>query len=167
MWDVYKQGEFSIDRLIQVIGHPNYSHLNRHNIQKIPDKEDLKIAFAKEHESKPEEPLIIDGIEYEIIENPPKPYSKPELDYSDDSVVECEIYFKYELFDYFFGYVYCDGGRLEDNEFIKYLNFGRIVTDNLRNITIFRLGETKVHVYLVGQTKNGNWIIIHTISIET
>lgn len=168
LWDVNKQGEFTIDRLIQVIGHPNYSYPNRRNIQEIPDKEDLKIAFFKELEPKPEEPLIIDGIEYEIIENPPKPYSKPELDFSDDYVFECEIYSKYELFDYFFGYVFCDGGRFEDDNFIdEYSNFARVVTDNLRNITVFRLGETKVHVYLVGQTNNANWIGIHTISIET
>ncbi|MEM7555409.1 MAG: nuclease A inhibitor family protein [Cyanobacteria bacterium P01_A01_bin.84] len=113
-------------------------------------------------------PLFIDGIEYEIIENPPRPYSKTELDYSDDVVVECKIYSKYELLDYFFGYVYCDGGRFEDDSFIdEYPNFAKVVTDNLRNITVFRLGETQVHIYLVGQTKNGNWIIIHTISIET
>ncbi len=170
LWDSNKQGEFTIDKLIRIVGYPNYSYPNHRlgNIEEVPDKEDLKIAFAREHEPKPEEPLIIDGIEYEIIENPPNPYSKPDLDYSDDYVVECEIYSKYELFDYFFGYVYCDGGRFEDEDFIdKYSNFANVVTDNLSNITLFRLGETQVHVYLVGQTKNGNWIVIHTISIET
>lgn len=170
LWDINKRGKFSVNKFLEIIGHPNYSYPSHRlgNIQEIPDKEDLKIAFAKEHEPKPEEPLIIDGIEYEIIENTLKPYSKPELDYSDDSVVECDIYSKYELFDYFFGYVYCDGGRFEDNNFIdEYSNFAKVVTDNLRNITVFRLGETQVHVYLVGQTKNDNWIIIHTISIET
>ena len=168
LWDANKRGKFSVNKFLEIIGHPNYSYPNRHNIQEIPDKEDLKIAFFKELEPKTEEPLIIDGIEYEIIENPPRPYSKPELDYSDDVVIECKIYSKYELFDYFFGYVFCDGGRFEDDNFIdEYSNFAKVVTDNLRNITVFRLGETQVHIYLVGQTKNGNWIIIHTISIET
>ncbi len=171
LWDVNKRGEFTVNKLIQIIGHPNYSYPNHRwgNIEEVPDKEDLKIAFAREHEPQPEEPLIIDGIEYEIIENPPNPYSKPDLDYSDEYVVECEIYSKYRLFDHFFGFVYGDGGIWLDQKDIleRFLKFARIVTDNLSDITIFRLGETQVHVYLVGQTKNGNWIVIHTISIET
>ena len=171
LWDIKNRGEFTVDKFIEVIGHPDYSYPSYRlgNIEEVPDKEDLKLAFAKEHEPKPEEPLFIDGIEYQIIENPPNPYSKPELDYSDDYVVECEIYSQYRLFDHFFGLVYGDGGIWEDHKTILegFLKFARIVTDNLSNITIFRLGETQVHVYLVGQTKNGNWIGIHTISIET
>ncbi len=156
--------------ILTVIGHPNYSYPSHRlgNIEEVPDKEDLKLAFAKEHEPKPEEPLIIDGIEYQIIENPPSPYAKPELDYSDDYVVECEIYHKYRLFNHFFAFIYYDIGVLDNEASLnKYKIFARIVTDNLSNITIFRLGETQVHVYLVGQTKNGNWVVIHTISIET
>ena len=171
LWDVNKQDEFTIKKLIQIVGYPDDSYPNHRlgNIEEVPDKEDLKIAFARENEPKPEEPLIIDGIEYEIIENPPNPYSKQDLDYSDEYVVECKIYFKYRLFDHFFGFVYGDGGIWLDQEDIleRFLKFARIVTDNLSNITLFRLGETQVHVYLLGQTKNGNWIGIHTISIET
>lgn len=170
LWDVNKRGQFTVNKFLEIIGHPNYSYPSHRlgNIQEIPDKEDLKIAFFKEHEPKPEEPLIIDGIEYEIIENPPKPYSKPELDFSDDYVVECEIYYKYRLLNHFFAFIYCDIGVLDNEASLnKYQIFARIVTDNLTNIKIFRLGETQVHVYLVGQTNNGNWIGIHTISIET
>ncbi|MGB3760648.1 MAG: pentapeptide repeat-containing protein [Rivularia sp. (in: cyanobacteria)] len=171
LWDIKNRGEFTVDKLIQIIGHPDYLYPSYRlgNIEEVPDKEDLKLAFAKEHEPKPEEPLFIDGIEYQIIENPPSPYSKQEPDYSDEYVVECEIYHKYRLFDHFFGFVYGDGGIWENQTTILegFLKFARIVTDNLSNITVFRLGETQVHVYLVGQTKNGNWIVIHTISIET
>lgn len=170
LWDVNKRGEFTVNRLLGIIGHPNYSYPSHRlgNIEEIPDKEDLKITFAREHEPKPKEPLIIDEIEYEIIENPPSPYAKPKLDYSDDYVVECEIYHKYRLFNHFFAFIYCDIGILDNEASLnKYKIFARVVTDNLSDITIFRLGETQVHVYLVGQTKNGNWIGIHTISIET
>ncbi|WP_414624137.1 nuclease A inhibitor family protein [Calothrix sp. CCY 0018] len=80
---------------------------------------------------------------------------------------ECKIYYSNNLFDHFFRFICSESDRWDDAILKRYKNFAKVVTDNLSDITIFRLGETQVHVYLVGQTSNGNWIVIHTISIET
>ncbi|BAY83223.1 pentapeptide repeat protein [Calothrix parasitica NIES-267] len=168
LWDVKNQGYFSIDELIQIVG---YSDNSLETVEEVPDKEDLKIAFHRENKSQFVEPYsyFIENIGYEIIENINSELQN-NLDCQDDDLMEyeeCEIYYSNSLFDRFFGFI-CSGSDTWDEAILKsYKNFAKVVTDNLTNIKIFRLGETRVHVYLVGQTINDNWIGIHTISIET
>lgn len=168
LWDVNKQGYFSIDELIQIIGYPDNSF---ETIEEVPDKEHLKVAYARKKKPQFVEPYsyFIENIGYEIIENI-NSYFQNDFDFQDDDLIECEeceIYYSNSLFDHFFGFICSESDMWDDGILKRYKEFAKVVTDNLSDITIFRLGETQVHVYLVGQTNNGNWIGIHTISIET
>lgn len=153
LWDVRSQGDFTIDKFLNVIGHQKNSVKF---VEEVANKQDLKLEFDRDNEPYFE----INDIEYEIIQT-------SRLDFQDDYLVECELYSRYELFDRFFGYIYSDSGYWDEEIFLQYKHFSALVTDNLSNIKVFRLVKTKVDLYLVGQTQQGNWIGIHTISIET
>ncbi|HEX2972250.1 MAG TPA: nuclease A inhibitor family protein, partial [Tepidisphaeraceae bacterium] len=38
---------------------------------------------------------------------------------------------------------------------------------HLMGLKIFRLGQIKIDVYLIGQTRSGDWAGLHTLSVET
>lgn len=41
------------------------------------------------------------------------------------------------------------------------------ICESLTHICVFRIGKTKIHIYLVGQDKQGDWVGLHTVSVET
>lgn len=116
LWEIEKEGNFTIDRFLN--GIDRKSNLVE-VIEEVPDKQDLKRAFDRDNEPYFE----VDGIEYEIIQT-------SRLDFQDDYLIECELYSRYPLFDGFFGYIYSDGGRLDEQGFRQYKYFADLVTDN-------------------------------------
>jgi hypothetical protein len=49
----------------------------------------------------------------------------------------------------------------------KYKNLQKVVNDQLSGVRVFRVGKIKIDVYLVGQTKDGEWGGLKTRSVET
>lgn len=56
----------------------------------------------------------------------------------------------------------------EDKETIKkYQNLVKVIKDNLTDITVARLGEIEIDVYIIGKTANGEFAGLSTKVIET
>lgn len=68
-----------------------------------------------------------------------------------------------ELGEGFFG----EDDQDNNEEHNQNQNFANLVKSNLTNFQFYRFSQVIVHVYLVGQTEDGDWIIIHTQSTET
>jgi hypothetical protein len=51
----------------------------------------------------------------------------------------------------------------------RFLQLRHALESTLTNLKIFRAGdgETKVDIYVIGQTQSGDWAGLHTTSIET
>lgn len=42
-----------------------------------------------------------------------------------------------------------------------------VLKDNLTDLKVYRLGEVRVAIYIVGQSKNGGWLGLSTEAVET
>jgi hypothetical protein len=51
----------------------------------------------------------------------------------------------------------------------RFRQLRRVLESQLPGVKIFRagVGETEVDIYLLGQTRAGNWAGLHTVSVET
>ncbi|MCC6424967.1 MAG: hypothetical protein IT447_15950 [Phycisphaerales bacterium] len=51
----------------------------------------------------------------------------------------------------------------------RFAQLGRVFADQLTGRAIFRIGQgdVSVDVYLIGHDRKGEWIALHTVSIET
>ncbi|MEM7593379.1 MAG: pentapeptide repeat-containing protein [Cyanobacteria bacterium P01_A01_bin.83] len=147
IWDKKISGSFSIEKLIEIVGHENTKVLNRVN---VPPKSYIDY---ESYEDIAEE-YRIDGDFYELFCDPV-------------SLAESDLYAKYQHFDYFFGFIYENPNNLRWENYEKYKKFADLILDNLTRIKLYRIGEIQVHFYLVGEAGNGDLIGIHSISIET
>ena len=55
--------------------------------------------------------------------------------------------------------------EVEDAEGFRRLR--RVLRERLSDVRVFRVGERRVDVYLVGKTAKGEWAGLHTVSVET
>jgi hypothetical protein len=49
----------------------------------------------------------------------------------------------------------------------KYRRFLTALKEEVKNVNAYRFGEIEVHIYIIAQLPNGEWIAIKTISVET
>jgi hypothetical protein len=49
----------------------------------------------------------------------------------------------------------------------RYRQLRRVLEANLTDLHVFRVGRIRVDVYIFGKAKSGNWVGIHTVSVET
>lgn len=147
IWDQTEHGIFLIEELVEIVGHKTTEIYE--NIY-VPDQIDIDYesytSIAKQFK--------IDEKYYELFCDP-------------KTLAEREFYANHEDFDYFFNGIHENPAGVRWEDYIKYKAFADIVTDNLTNITMYRVGEIQVHIYLIGEAKNGDLIGIHSISIET
>ena len=74
----------------------------------------------------------------------------------------------YDVWNRFVGRIYTDNGALNDEEIARMRFLARQVWELERNtVRVFEFDSPKIQQYLMGRTKNGNWLGIHTISVET
>lgn len=147
IWDKKINGSFSVEKLIEIVGHENNKVLSRVN---IPPKSYIDYESYEDIAE-----------EYRIDEDFYELYCDPV------SLAESDLYAKYQHFDYFFGFIYEAPNNFKWEEYEKYKKFADLVLDNLTRIELYRIGEIQVHFYLVGEADNGDLIGIHSISIET
>lgn len=147
IWDKKISGSFSIEKLIEIVGHENTKVLN---CVSLPPK---KCIDYESYEDIAEEYRINEDF-YELFCDPV-------------SLAERDLYAQYQKFDYFFGFIYENPNNLRWEDYEKYKKFADLVLDNLSRIELYRIGEIQVHFYLVGEANNGDLIGIHSISIET
>jgi Nuclease A inhibitor-like protein len=50
---------------------------------------------------------------------------------------------------------------------LKYRNLIALLKENLDNVKVYKLGRVNMPVYIVGQSKTGNWLGISTRVVET
>ena len=58
---------------------------------------------------------------------------------------------------------------IESDDGERYRQLRRALESQLKELKIFRLGvgEAKVDIYLVGRMRGGDWVGLHTTSVET
>jgi hypothetical protein len=49
----------------------------------------------------------------------------------------------------------------------KYKHLEAVVNDHLSDATVFRVGKITIDVYIVGKTKDGEWVGLKTKAVET
>jgi hypothetical protein len=49
----------------------------------------------------------------------------------------------------------------------RFRTLRQVMESQLAGLKIFRLGQIKIDVYLIGKTRSGAWAGLHTISVET
>ncbi len=49
----------------------------------------------------------------------------------------------------------------------KYQNLIKVLKDNLKQLKIFKIGESKLKVYVVGKANDGSWMGLETEALET
>lgn len=49
----------------------------------------------------------------------------------------------------------------------KYRKFLALLKEEVRNVSAYKFGEIEVHIYIIAQLPNGEWIAMRTISVET
>ena len=49
----------------------------------------------------------------------------------------------------------------------RWVALRRAIERNLTDVRVFRVGERRVDVYVVGRTRGGEWVGLHTTSVET
>lgn len=52
-------------------------------------------------------------------------------------------------------------------EAVKYQNLVSYLKENLDNVKVYKLGRVNMPVYVVGQSKTGNWLGVSTRVVET
>ncbi|HEY3298690.1 MAG TPA: nuclease A inhibitor family protein [Armatimonadota bacterium] len=72
--------------------------------------------------------------------------------------------------DDFFGPLIADEawfGREERESAEKYRSLRDLLCRELSDVRMYRVGEVEVGVYIVGRTADGEWVGLHTRSVET
>jgi hypothetical protein len=49
----------------------------------------------------------------------------------------------------------------------KYRQFLTLLKEEVKNVSAYKFGEIEVHIYIIAQLPNGEWIAMRTISVET
>lgn len=49
----------------------------------------------------------------------------------------------------------------------RYQTLARLLEENLREASVYRVGETNIAVYIVGRSEEGNWLGVSTRVVET
>ncbi|GAB4478844.1 MAG: hypothetical protein OHK0057_30310 [Thermoflexibacter sp.] len=49
----------------------------------------------------------------------------------------------------------------------KYRQFLTLLKEEVKNVSAYKFGEIEVHIYIIAQLPNGEWIAMKTISVET
>ncbi len=49
----------------------------------------------------------------------------------------------------------------------RYRQFLSFLKQEVKNVSAYRFGEIEVHIYIIAQLPNGEWIAMKTISVET
>lgn len=65
--------------------------------------------------------------------------------------------------DQFLGH-YAEG---DDPDARKYKKLLKVIGENLSDVRVFKVGEVSLDVYIVGRTKQGDWVGLHTKAVET
>ena len=65
--------------------------------------------------------------------------------------------------DEFLG-AYAEG---DDPDAGKYQNLLKVIKKNLDDVRVFKVGRVNLDVYIVGRTKQGDWVGLHTKAVET
>lgn len=75
---------------------------------------------------------------------------------------------KYDAWNRFLGRIYTDNGILTPEEIKQMRAFAEQVWQLEQNsVRIFEFDSPTIQQYLMGRTKSGNWLGVHTISVET
>lgn len=75
---------------------------------------------------------------------------------------------KYLMWNRFVGRLYTDKGALAADEIFRMRAFAKEVWTLPPNlVTVFEFDNPVVQQFLMGKTSNGNWIGVHTITVET
>ena len=56
---------------------------------------------------------------------------------------------------------------LDEEDARKFQNLRKVIEEQLTDVRVFRVGEVKIDVYIVGKTKDGDWAGDKTSSVET
>src|SRR3954467_3292251 len=59
---------------------------------------------------------------------------------------------------------YAEGGD-EDAE--KYKNLLRVINEHLSDVRVFKVGQVNLDIYIVGRTRQGDWVGLQTKAVET
>ena len=46
-------------------------------------------------------------------------------------------------------------------------HLAKVIEENLSDVRVFKVGEVNIDVYIVGRTKQGDWVGLHTKAVET
>jgi hypothetical protein len=49
----------------------------------------------------------------------------------------------------------------------QFQNLQMLLQQSLEEIQVYRCGEIELEIYIVGRTRQGDWIILHTAAVET
>lgn len=75
---------------------------------------------------------------------------------------------KYDAWNRFLGRIYTDNGALSTEEINQMRTFAKHVWELEPNsVRVFEFDSPAIQQYLMGQTPSGNWIGVHTVSVET
>lgn len=75
---------------------------------------------------------------------------------------------RYDVWNRFVGRIYTDNGPLNKQEIQRMRVLARHVWElEANSIRVFEFDSPTIQQYLMGKTENGNWLGIHTISVET
>jgi hypothetical protein len=56
---------------------------------------------------------------------------------------------------------------LDEEDARKFQNLRKVIEEQLTDVRVFRVGEVKIDVSIVGKTKDGDWAGVKTSSVET
>ncbi|MBU2714474.1 nuclease A inhibitor family protein [Zooshikella harenae] len=141
IWDVTTHGELSVD--------PPYSFKYRNIVEKFHGKM-IPIGKTSLLQEKHRSFFKFDG---EKLAN-----KKPLKFYRD----------QYQAWNRFVGRIYTDNGALTQDEIIKMRTLAKHLWKLESNtVRVFEFDSPIIQQYLLGRTENGNWLGIHTISVET
>lgn len=55
----------------------------------------------------------------------------------------------------------------EDQDAKKYKNLLETIDEQLSDVRVFKVGRINIDIYIIGQTKQGAWVGLHTKAVET
>lgn len=58
-------------------------------------------------------------------------------------------------------------GKEENREVKQYQALIEWLKTNLTELKIYRIGEVNIDIYVVGKSSNNEWIVLHTVAVET
>ena len=58
-------------------------------------------------------------------------------------------------------------GEAEKATLARYANLREAICRNLSDVRVFRIGEVRVDIYIIGVTAEGDWVGVRTMAVET